>query len=279
MVAECPTCGRTFDTRRGLAVHHSKSHDEVLPNRTCDHCDAAFHSPHEKRYCSSGCRDEAVSFEGADNPNYRGGKTETTCDICDAVFEFYPSEKEGRFCEACVESAAWRDPPAPTGADHHAWKGGVLKLTCDVCDDPVERYPSQLTGEVTLCSRACHGEWLSAAFAGEGHPNWRGGGVDDYGPGWRAVRDQALERDDHTCVLCGTGAEELGRNPDVHHVVPVRLFAATPALAVRDAHTLDNVVSLCPGCHRRAEFGHVSRAELRWLAGLQAVGAQQNAPA
>ncbi|AEM55672.1 conserved hypothetical protein [Haloarcula hispanica ATCC 33960] len=69
-------------------------------------------------------------------------------------------------------------------------------------------------------------------------------------------------------MLCGTAAEELGRNPDVHHIVPVRLFAAMPALAVRDAHTLDNVVSLCPGCHRRAEFGHVSRAELRWRAGI-----------
>ncbi|EMA20765.1 hypothetical protein C443_12656 [Haloarcula argentinensis DSM 12282] len=126
-----------------------------------------------------------------------------------------------------------------------------------------------MTGEVVLCSRNCHAEWLSAAFTGDGHPNWRGGGVGDYGPGWRAVRKQALERDDHACVLCGTDADELGRNPDVHHIVPVRLFAAMPALAVRDAHTLDNVVSLCPGCHRRAEFGHVSRAELRWRAGIQ----------
>ncbi|MFU1781163.1 hypothetical protein ACM16X_07270 [Haloarcula japonica] len=44
---------------------------------------------------------------------------------------------------------------------------------------------------------------------------------------------------------------------------------AMPALALRDAHTLDNVVSLCPGCHRRAEFGRVSRAELHWRAGIR----------
>ncbi|ACV47158.1 hypothetical protein Hmuk_1031 [Halomicrobium mukohataei DSM 12286] len=39
-------------------------------------------------------------------------------------------------------------------------------------------------------------------------------------------------------------------------------------VAERDAHTLDNVVSLCPACHRRAEFGGISREELRWRAGI-----------
>ncbi|MFC7075040.1 HNH endonuclease [Haloarcula halophila] len=132
----------------------------------------------------------------------------------------------------------------------------------------MERYPSQVQGEVTLCSRDCHSEWLSDGFTGDGHPNWRGGGIDDYGPGWNAVRERALDRDGNACVVCGDDADDIGRNPDVHHVVPVRLFAASPVLAVRDAHTLDNVVSLCPACHRRAEFGQFSRAELRWRAGI-----------
>jgi 5-methylcytosine-specific restriction endonuclease McrA len=82
------------------------------------------------------------------------------------------------------------------------------------------------------------------------------------------VRERALERDDRTCVLCGTDAAELGRNPDVHHIVPVRAFVESAVLIENDAHTLDNVVSLCPSCHRTAEFGGVSRRELRWKAGI-----------
>ncbi|MDS0220281.1 HNH endonuclease [Haloarcula sp. S1AR25-5A] len=266
---DCPSCGRTFDSKRGLGVHHSSVHGERLPNRKCDHCSDQFHSEYEKRYCSGECRDAAVSFSGADNPNYTDAKEETTCDNCGATFEYYPSEKEGCFCSECVKDAEWRHTRQISGPDNPNWNGGKLRFDCSVCETAVERYPSDVTGEVILCSRNCHAEWLSEAFTGDGHPNWRGGGVGEYGPGWRTVREQALERDGHACVLCGTDADELGRNPDVHHIVPVRLFAAMPALTVRDAHTLDNVVSLCPGCHRRAEFGRVSPAELRWRAGIR----------
>lgn len=274
---ECPTCGQTFDSRRGLGVHHSQAHGEKLPNRECGHCGEAFHCEYEKRYCSDACHDAAVSFAGENNPNYSGGKTETTCEICDQSFEYYPSEKDGRYCPTCVETAEWRHTRQIDGDANPNWKGGKLSFDCDNCGAAVERYPSDVTGDVTLCSRDCHAEWLSEAFTGEGHPNWRGGAVGDYGPGWRDVRERALERDGHACVLCGTDADDLGRNPDVHHVVPVRLFAALPVLTVRDAHTLENVVSLCPACHRRAEFGHVSRAELCWRAGLAAGPGQPSA--
>ena len=69
----CPTCGREFENRCGLGVHHSQSHDERLPNRECDLCDEPFYCEYEKRYCSESCRNEAVSYEGAANPNYSGG--------------------------------------------------------------------------------------------------------------------------------------------------------------------------------------------------------------
>jgi 5-methylcytosine-specific restriction endonuclease McrA len=76
------------------------------------------------------------------------------------------------------------------------------------------------------------------------------------------VRRRALERDDHACVI-------FGRNPDVHHIVPVRRFVDSPVLTERDAHTLDNVVCLCSACHRKVEFGEHSPSELRWRAGIE----------
>jgi len=92
---DCPSCSRTFDSRRGLGVHHTSVHGERLPNRECDHCPDRFHSEHEKRYCSDECRDAAVSYAGTDNPNYSDAKEETTCDSCGTTFEYYPSERRG----------------------------------------------------------------------------------------------------------------------------------------------------------------------------------------
>lgn len=257
-----------FDSHRGLGVHHSTVHDERLPNRTCEVCGADFYCDYERKYCSKECEDEAVSFSGANNPNYSNAKEATDCDICGEEFEYYPCEKPGFYCPECVETEPWRANRDITGEKNPRWSGGKLALSCDVCDATVERHPSMVSGEVVLCGRECHAEWLSETFTGEGHPNWRGGTNPNYGQGWAEVRRRALERDDHACVICGTDADDLGRNPDVHHVVPVRLFVESPVLIERDAHTLDNVVSLCPGCHRRAEFGGHSRAELRDRAGI-----------
>lgn len=176
-----------------------------------------------------------------------------TCSNCEMKFD---SEEERKYCsdECRDESVSF------AGENNPNYRGG--KETTE-CDDSFERYPSELTGEVAVYSPECQSEWLSEAFTGEGHPNWRGGDTGSYGKGWNEVRRKALERDGYECVLCGKAREEIGRNPDVHHVVPVRAFAASPDYDAADAHYLGNVVSLCVDCHRNAEFGGVSREHLR----------------
>lgn len=260
---ECPTCERTFESRRGLGVHHSSVHDERLPNRTCDNCEERFFSNYAKRYCSDECHDEVVSYEGDDNPNYSDATVETECEICGNTFEYYPSNKEGLYCETCVETENWHHEPDISGEEHPRWKGGKRELSCTGCGSRVDRHPWNITSEHVFCSSDCRNDWLSEAFSGDGHPNWKGGGEANYEPGWRRVRERALERDGYTCVVCGTSSEELGWNPDVHHIVPVRRFVETPVTTVRDAHYLENLVSLCIDCHRKAEFGHISRKRLR----------------
>jgi 5-methylcytosine-specific restriction endonuclease McrA len=258
----CPSCGAVFDSRRGLGVHHSTVHGERLPNRECENCGVEFYCDYEKKYCSDDCRDETVTFTGRQNPNYDGGKEQTECELCGTAFEYYPSEKEGLYCRECVDGADWRDPPAVEGTDHPRWKGGKVEVECAVCGEPIERYPSHLTGEVSLCSDECRYDWLSETFTGEGHPNWEGGPTGSYGPGWNRVRRRALERDGRECVVCGQTRAEIGRNPDVHHIVPVRVFARADDRDVEDAHDLANVVSLCVGCHRKAEFGNIPKERL-----------------
>ncbi len=262
----CPECGRTFDTRRGLGVHHVRAHDSRLPNRVCDNCGERFCCEYERTYCSEACHRSAVSFSGANNPNYGGCEETTTCEICGADFGYYPSEKEGVYCPDCVESENWRDPPTADGDDHPRWSGGKVEHDCVVCGETVERYPSNVTGDVVVCSEPCRRQWLSESFSGSGHPNWKGGSDLNYGKGWNQVRRAALERDGYECVVCSKAKADIGRNPDVHHIVPVRQFVESEHLDRTDAHRLDNVVSLCVSCHRRADAGTISPDRLRELA-------------
>ena len=259
----CPSCDDTFDTKRGRGVHHVHVHGDRLPNRTCDYCGDSFYSDYAKKYCSQDCLLNSDSYAGENNPNYQGAKVTNECRICGNEFEFYPSDKRGWYCSDCANHEDWRDPPVLTGSDNPRWGGGKIGEECSVCGDIVERYPSGFPSEIVCCSRDCRRQWLSISFTGEGHPNWKGGGNEAYGPGWASIRRKALERDGYACVICGTDAETLGRNPDVHHIIPVRFFAKSDSHDKTDAHTMDNVVSLCVGCHRKADFGNIPAATLR----------------
>lgn len=263
---DCPSCDASFDTKRGRGVHHVHVHDARLPNRTCDNCGSSFYSDYAKRFCSRECLIASEAYAGENNPNYKGGKETAECEICRSTFEYYPSEKPGLYCGNCVEKEQWQTPPGLSGPDHPRWSGGKIEATCELCGSPFRRNRSALAkGSATLCSRECHSKWLSEEFTGEGHPNWKGGGSELYGPGWRRAKLTTLERDDHTCLLCGISNEELGRNPDVHHIVPVRTFVETPGADKTDAHVARNLVTLCVTCHRRADFGRPSKADLKRL--------------
>lgn len=203
-----------------------------------------------------------MSFEGEDDPNYQGGKHSTTCEVCDTSFEYYPSPRPTLYCGTCVEKEQWRHGRDISGVQNPRWATGPREQVCDQCGATFDRVREFSDSDRVFCGSDCRAAWLPESFSGEGHPDWAGGTDTDYGPGWRRVRRRALERDGRRWVVCGAAQEELGREPDVHHIVPVRAFVETPVTTVRDAHSLANVVSLGVACHRRAEFGHVPRERL-----------------
>lgn len=106
--------------------------------------------------------------------------------------------------------------------------------------EPLDLPPSEFqTSGYWLSLSEANVTALRAAGAWMGDPN-------DYGPEWPRRRDAARARDGYRCRVCG--APEAGHEHDVHHKIPFRVFASAA-----EANRVDNLITLCPRCHRLAE--------------------------
>ncbi|AFZ72118.1 hypothetical protein SAMN05443661_13829 [Natronobacterium gregoryi] len=196
---ECPTCGHELETERGMRQHHTKVHDEPLPNRTCKGCGREFYDPKSRRsYCDS-CNPNA----GEHNGNWKGAKETTDCKLCGSTFSYYPSDKDGVYCPSCVEAA-----DEFLGTPYYEYHDiERVKRVCEQCGristvlkSKAERDP------VRFCSQNCLRLWLTDLWDSNGNR---------YNGRWRTVRRKSLERDNHTCQECGISRDEIGHEPDV----------------------------------------------------------------
>lgn len=80
----------------------------------------------------------------------------------------------------------------------------------------------------------------------------------NYGPTWRLQRALARRRDNYTCQVCGLC--EQGVEHHVHHKIPFRQFTSAEV-----ANQLDNLITLCPNCHKKAEGAVRMRSGLAGL--------------
>jgi DEAD/DEAH box helicase domain-containing protein len=86
-----------------------------------------------------------------------------------------------------------------------------------------------------------------------------------YGPGWSKRRVEVRLRDGFRCQVCG--ALEQEREHDVHHKTPFRTFVdSSGVINLEIANRMDNLVTLCQNCHRRAESTVRVRSGLAGLA-------------
>lgn len=81
----------------------------------------------------------------------------------------------------------------------------------------------------------------------------------DYGKDWSRLREAVRTRDGFCCQVCGL--PEDGKQHEVHHKQPFRQFVSAV-----EANRLNNLVTLCPACHRKAEANVRMRSGLAGLA-------------
>jgi hypothetical protein len=225
-----------------MRQHHTKVHDDPLPNRTCKGCGTEFYDEKARLEFCDDCNPEASEHNG----NWKDAKESANCRICSAEFEYYPSNKDGVYCPPCVEaSEEFLGTPS-----YEVWDVQRVERSCNQCGDEFVVLKSKAErGYGKFCDRDCLSEWLSDNWQGEDHPQWVEGKT-RYAGRWWTVRRGARARDDDQCRVCGKSKEEIGREPDVHHVEPIRTFDDS-----QEAHRMDNVICLCRSCHRRGRRG------------------------
>jgi len=241
-VTTCPKCGDSFHNDAYMRQHHTKIHGERLPNSECSECGKEFFVKGGRKYC-----EEHRDFSGAKNPNYASKKEKTNCEICHSTFEYYPSNKPGKYCSKCVESG-----------EHYKKLDGPeaekVTVTCIWCgkEEVVEKHETQAEGWV--CERNCLDEYNSNRMSGENNPRYKDGKSKGkkYASSWRKVREEIESRDEGECQICAKDSNRLHG----HHIIPVDRFENE-----ENSHYKENAVLLCPSCHRNVEYGNIELPE------------------
>lgn len=256
----CKNCGDPLNRNQRKYCSMECQHDYTYIEKTCPHCEETFETAQsvDKTYCSQECTfaDDACVRTGEDNPFYEGrGEVEIECGGCGEPFTVPKcrtdkSEYTRKYCSRTCMGEAFSDGRLKK-ENHPRWDEGQVEKECIICGEGFWIKRSVDNRKETFgqfCSMDCRGDWMSENLVGEDAPAWKGGYDPYYGANWVRQRRKALERDNHVCVVCGRGEEELGREPDVHHIKPIRLFDC-----VEDANTLSNLITLCQVHHQKVE--------------------------
>lgn len=253
---ECPTCGKICESELGVQIHHADYHGERLrETRNCVFCGDEFEVPGnnlDQKYCSRRCSSRSRSQE------QKAKRPRNNCVNCGRLFRVKPSKEEIRkYCSAKCSTEARRDRVEVTCAECgdvfdvasgeasdrmfcskdcvHSAQQSRTELECVECGSLFEVTPFQASQRV-FCSADCVHENLR-----EDQDN-----VPRRGVFWENQREMCLSRDDYTCQACGEQRREL----QVHHIIPARHFDRGEE---QTAHSLSNLVSLCPECHGKWE--------------------------
>lgn len=179
-----------------------------------------------------------------------------------------PIRAERTLSEGEVEDEAGRGARGE-GSERATKSWGELQVTTQVTGFRKRRwYTHENLGEEPLdlppSDLQTTGYWLSLSEETVNHLRETGAWTNDpnnYGPEWHKIRDRdrVRARDKYRCQVCGT--PETTRQHDVHHKIPFRAFTS-----LAEANRLENLTTLCPSCHHKAEQNVRMKSGLAGLA-------------
>lgn len=250
----CPTQGkrrccseacRLAQREMGLPVRRdSVKYHCSLYYSNCEICKALMigRRKHAGRFCSVVCRKvnwSRLKVDGRALGQKRRTSPTNDCAICGNAFAVSPRETHYKCCSPKCTSEL--------RATYKRTEG--ITLNCKQCkNDFPARYGQRFR---LFCSMDCYTKWMPGNMpSGESSAMWRGGTHILRGESWLEARSAARKRDKYTCQDCGKTRSQLKRCPDVHHIVPFRLFGMDKH---GEANDLSNLISLCMSCHHKAE--------------------------
>ena len=207
-------CKRSFNTERGMKMHHVQIHDESIAGNSIE-CDW--------------CGDEIS--------------------VADWEMEYYdhhfcPMEKNN-----CI--GKWKSENQ-TGSNSPTWNGGKVTVSCTWCreDKKVKQNVAENQYYHFCTDKNCEGKFWSANNSGSDSPHWNGGASDIYysiksnlmGKGWQTISEKYREEHDE-CEICGEqGNDTISLH--VHHIIPIVSGGTNGKW---------NLVVLCPKHHSIVE--------------------------
>ncbi len=169
----------------------------------------------------------------------RHNQVERICQQCGEIFYEIPSRVlggKGKFRSTKCVSKSQRIP--------------LVDRICLTCGKPFQSRNNRVQkGEANYCSQACRG----IATSGANHHTWRGGHKDYRGANWKVQRKLVRERDGNICQSCHRKPHKGEKSFHIHHIKPFRYFNGDYITA----NDLGNLITLCPTCHKKAEFGNI----------------------
>ena len=184
-----------------------------------------------------------------------------------------------------LQNARSTFPDSPFAIRHSPFAWGDVRVVSRATGYKILRRGTNETlgfGQIELPEQSIQTQGCWLAFSEALVERLRSAGLwlsdpNDYGPNWSCQRNAVRARDGYRCQGCGAG-EMAGKQHDVHHRIPFRAFVADstrrnglpPDRAWEAANVLDNLVTLCPACHRRAEASVRIRSGLGGVAALLA---------
>lgn len=138
------------------------------------------------------------------------------------------------------------------GEQSPVWQGRTVVVKCDQCGESVEKQLIHIeNNKRVFCSNECHAQHMSGRYDDPAFTR------KSYGPNWAERRRERIHEDGHKCVVCGVGNSEhkevYGAKLHVHHIIPIRKFAANGELDYEKANRLDNLITMCVSCHGKWE--------------------------